>query len=266
MGLQNESKINQLFASWPDGTIKTTAWLEKHGLMRQLLYKYKRSGWIEAVGSGAYKKRGDLIEWPGGIEALQKQMGLKIHVGGRTALDLHGKAHYLKFGKTSLSLVGKSGTKLPSWFKKFLWKAQIEFTGSNLFEEKNDDFGKKAAGYSIYDHGRISVIISSAEMAILEFLDGVPQTRGYDEAFKIMEGLTSLRATLLQELLEKCLSVKVKRLFLHLANRLQPPWFRKLNQSRIELGSGKRLIYKKGYYDPKYKITVPAEARESGQL
>ncbi|OFZ29016.1 MAG: hypothetical protein A2622_13055 [Bdellovibrionales bacterium RIFCSPHIGHO2_01_FULL_40_29] len=262
MSLQSESKINQLITAWPDGAIMTTAWLEKKGLTRQLLYKYKQSGWIEGIGPGAYKKMDDSISWLGGVEALQKQVNLKIHVGGRTALDLHGKAHYLKFGKATLTLIGKSGYKLPTWFKNYSWNTEINFASSNLFEELDENFGKKIAGYTVHSSGRISITISSAERAILEFLDQVPQENEYDEALKIMEGLTSLRTGLLQELLEKCKSVKVKRLFLHLANRINHSWFQKLNQSRIELGAGKRLIYKNGYYDSKYRITVPEEARE----
>jgi hypothetical protein len=39
-----------------------------------------------------------------------------------------------------------------------------------------------------------------------------------------MEGLNTLRPDLVQELLEKCSSVKVKRLFMHLAEQFQHPW------------------------------------------
>lgn len=108
--------------------------------------------------------------------------------------------------------------------------------------------------------------MSAAERAILEFLDGAPEFAEYDEALKIVEGLTSLRIKILQSLLERCESAKVKRLFQHLAERAKHPWFQKLDQTRIELGSGKRLIYKDGYYDSKYKITVPEEARDSREV
>ena len=81
-----------------------------------------------------------------------------------------------------------------------------------------------------------------------------------------MEGLVALRPALLQPLLEACRSVKVKRLFpfpfslfLYLADSTNPPWFRELDASRIELGSGKRVIVKGGVLVPHYGITVPRE-------
>ncbi|MDI1337495.1 MAG: type IV toxin-antitoxin system AbiEi family antitoxin domain-containing protein, partial [Lacunisphaera sp.] len=74
----------------------------------------------------------------------------------------------------------------------------------------------------------------------------------------LFEGLGTLRPALLQTLLEKCTSVKVKRLFLHLAELQRHPWLRELDQSRISLGRGKRVLVAGGRLDPKFLITVPA--------
>jgi hypothetical protein len=52
--------------------------------------------------------------------------------------------------------------------------------------------------------------------------------------------------------------VKVKRLFLHLAEKQAHPWFKQLDVTRVSLGSGKRMIVAGGRLDPKYLITVPA--------
>ena len=266
MALQNDSKINHLMTGWPDGTVRTIQWFEKHGFSRQLVYQYRKRGWLDALGSGAFRKKGDPVDWVGGVEALQSQMELRIHVGGRSALDLLGKAHYLRMGDSNLTLFGTPGVKLPTWFKNYAWNEKPLYVMTKLFREEPSDFGKKTAGYTQYSKGRLTVTVSAAERAMLEFLDGAPQSTEYDEAWKIVEGLTSLRSSVLQSLLERCESAKVKRLFLHLADRAKHQWFQKLDTTRIDLGSGKRLIYKDGYYDPKYRITVPEEARESREV
>ena len=74
-----------------------------------------------------------------------------------------------------------------------------------------------------------------------------------------MEGLNNLRPNQVQKLLEDCSSIKVKRLFLYLAEKANHNWVKHLNTERIDLGSGKRSIVKNGVYDSKYKITVPVE-------
>ena len=44
--------------------------------------------------------------------------------------------------------------------------------------------------------------------------------------------------------LEECRSVKVKRLFLFMAEKARHAWFEALDLDRIDLGSGKRVIPK----------------------
>jgi hypothetical protein len=79
------------------------------------------------------------------------------------------------------------------------------------------------------------------------------------EAFSIMENLVTLRPKVVQNLLEMCRSVKVKRLFLFLAQKADLPWFTKLNTANLDLGKGKRMIVKDGALDKTYEITVPRE-------
>ena len=79
--------------------------------------RYKKSGWIQSFGRGAYILYGDKVEWPGALYALQTQLGLYVHPGGKTALELKGYAHYLPSGKRKVFLYGTQGRVLPSWFK-----------------------------------------------------------------------------------------------------------------------------------------------------
>jgi hypothetical protein len=74
-----------------------------------------------------------------------------------------------------------------------------------------------------------------------------------------MEGLNNLRPASVQKLLEGCTSVKVKRLFLYLADKVGHEWLNYINLGKVDLGSGKRAIVKNGVYVSKYQITVPKE-------
>jgi len=72
-----------------------------------------------------------------------------------------------------------------------------------------------------------------------------------------MEGLTTLRARLVQVLLVQCTSVKVKRLFMVAAESCRHAWVKKLDLSKVEFGKGKRMLVRGGRLDSKYHITVP---------
>jgi hypothetical protein len=145
--------------------------------------------------------------------------------------------------------------RLPSWFVNYDWSAQLEIRSATLF---GDDV-KELTQRKVYN---IELTISSAEQSILEYLYDVPKYEGIDEANYIMEGLSSLRPSVLQKLLEVCKSIKVKRLFLYMAEHHNHAWFKRLDRSTIDLGSGKREIVKGGTLDKKYKIVVPDLSRE----
>ena len=98
----------------------------------------------------------------------------------------------------------------------------------------------------------------------MERLYYVPSDQGFDEAGRIMESLMSLRPKMIQTLLEHCRQIKVKRLFLYLADKLHLPWFEGLDLGRIDTGKGKRVIEANGILDKKYLITVPRESLPQG--
>ena len=82
------------------------------------------------------------------------------------------------------------------------------------------------------------ILISSPERAVLELLNNLPDKISFDEANKIMEGLYNLRPDLQRELLEKCTSIKVKRLFLYLAEKADLPWLEDLEPGKRVLPPG----------------------------
>lgn len=259
MGREKWSKINQLITTWPDGVVHTTDWLNANGYTDQHLQKYRNSSWINSIGkSGAYKKQGDTVDWTGGLQALQCELQLPIYVAGKSALALAGKAHYLNLGTETVLLLGPPKQHLPKWFSNGPWTAKIEYRTKRLFAFSDQTTrNKNAIGLTDRKEGSVTFAISSPERAILEYLDDVPARATYDEGDKLIEGLTNLRSGLLQNLLEACTSIKVKRLFLHFAEKTKPPWLKRLKRNQIDLGSGKRVIIKNGSLDPNYLITIP---------
>ena len=72
-----------------------------------------------------------------------------------------------------------------------------------------------------------------------------------------MQAAATLSPRKVQAILEACRSIKVRRLFLWLAERHGHAWLKRLDLSAIDLGRGKRQLVRDGRLDPKYLITVP---------
>ena len=247
--------LNNLMKSWPNNTVAVYAWLNQKDVYRQLAGQYVKSGWIERIGPGAFKRSGESIDWWGGLYALQKQLGMSVHPAGKTALEIHGYGHYLpaSLSQKKVVLFGGGGERLPLWFKKYDWTVDIRYTMTNLFGQD------EIRGLTVHDLAGYDVRISTPERASLELCYDVPIKESFGELDRIMSGLTTLRPRVVQELLERCGSVKAKRLFMYLAEKHGHRWFSGLDAGRIDLGKGKRVICCNGRYDSKYKIVVPRE-------
>ncbi|MFC1643655.1 type IV toxin-antitoxin system AbiEi family antitoxin [Chlamydiota bacterium] len=251
MNTEKRTKINKLISNWPKGTVYTAFFLKQLGYNYDLLRFYKKSKWLESVGNGAYKLDGDNIDWFGGIYALQTQLNLDMHVGGKTALELKGHSHYITFKTPKIFLYGVRGEKLPQWFKQYDWDTKVKFVATGLFSTSMPDT------LSNYAYRDFKIVISAPERAAMEMLYHVPKEQGFDEAQKIMEGLFTLRPEEVQMLLERCNSIKVKRLFMYIVEKHDFPWVNKLKMDKINFGKGERQIVKQGILNQKYKITVP---------
>lgn len=246
-------KLNRLLQSWPRGTVVQLGWLERHGVSQPLATRYRKSGWMEAVGRGAYARSGDPVGWEGAVYALQSELHATIHPGGRTALELLGYSHFLRLApRRTVFLYGGAGERLPKWMRDHDWGAEVHLLPSSLFG--NDE---AHPGLTEHSFGAFALRVSTPERASLELLDGLPDRVSFEEARLIMEGLTTLRPSLLQTLLEACTSIKVKRAFLYLARESDHAWYARLDQARLNLGKGKRMIVRGGRLDAEFMITVP---------
>ena len=253
MGTETKTKINRLIDQWVTGATSATSYLNDIGFSRDLLVKYKNSGWLESFGRGAYMRSGDRVDWPGALFTLQTQLGLPVHAGGKTALERKGYAHYLPARQKRVFLYGPRGLALPAWFKGDRFGVEFVVTRTNLFPAELRE------GFTEFQEKDFSVRISAPERAMLEMLHLVPRKVGFDEARLVMGNLVTLRPEVVQGLLEACRSVKVKRLFLYMAESHEHAWLSKVDVSKVDLGKGKRMIVPNGRYDAKYQITVPVD-------
>ncbi|WP_114418440.1 type IV toxin-antitoxin system AbiEi family antitoxin [Marinospirillum perlucidum] len=254
MSTYNQSKINHLLSTQPPGVVLTSSWLADQGYSLDLQKRYRRSQWFDSIGTGALVRHGDQVDYLGGIYALQTQLGLSVHPAGKTALSLQGKAHYLELATKKIQLFGGVEDNLPLWFKKHAWGVTLDC--------KLSSFLPPDLGLVDFKHKGFKIRISSPARAVLECLYLVPGAQPLVEVFELMEGLNNLRPASVQKLLETCRSIKVKRLFLYLAEKAGHAWVDYLQLDKVDLGSGKRVITAKGVYVSKYRITVPRELAE----
>lgn len=283
MGYLNHTKLNRLLGQWPSGAVVLSSWLKKDGYSNPLLSKYKQNGWISSIGHDANVRPNDKVNWTGGLYALQEQLHLPVHAGGKTALQLHGYAHFLPmvtdthgeglldgtgFGggsgsgagtglgtgssdQFSITLFGPPGMRMPSWFLQHDWHVKVCHVMTKMLPYEDD------LGLTRKEMGAFAIKVSAPERAMMEVLYLVPRKESYEEAKLLMEGLSTLRPKLVQALLKHCRSVKVKRLFMHLAESCNLPWVTKLDTGKVNFGKGKRVVVKGGYFDSKYNISVP---------
>ena len=251
MSIEISSKINHLLSSQPSGIVFQSSWLAANGYSYGLQQKYRESRWLESIGQGAMIRTGDRVSYEGAIYALQRQTGLSIHPGGRTALTYLGKAHYLEINAKRVTLFGGTDEKLPVWFEKRDWGVRLDYNRTSFLPPE--------LGLTELELKNFSIRISGAARAILECLYLARGKQDLIECYELMEGLNNLRPDQVQTLLERCESVKVKRLFLFMAEKAGHNWLNYLKLDQIDLGSGKRSIIKGGVFVDTYQITVPQE-------
>src|ERR1700679_4077520 len=92
---QNTGKLNWLEHHLPEGLVADAAWLTRHGYSTSLRSQYVASGWLEQPTRGTYRRMRGSLTWQQVIISLQTLLGKTLTVGGRTALELQGFAHYL---------------------------------------------------------------------------------------------------------------------------------------------------------------------------
>jgi len=250
MDTKSEKLLEQAL---PDGQLVNRAWLLEHGYNRPRVDYFLRAGKLEAVNRGIYRRPGPPLKWEHVVYSLN-EMGCEVHVGGRSAMELQGMAHYLSPGGVHrIDLYGVS--RVPAWVSSYSAKYRFVIH-KRLYFETLPKGAVKTKSFGSWDW---PVPHAGPELALLELLTDVQQTADFSVVDKFFEAAANLRPELVQALLRTCKQIKAKRLFLWFSDRHQHDWHRLLETKGVDLGSGKRMIIKGGAYDDRYQITVPKE-------
>jgi len=237
----------------PEGQIVNRAWLKAQGFSRAQVDYYLRAGKLEAVAQGVYRRPGPPLKWEHVVYSLN-EMGCHLRVGGRSALEMQGLAHYLPAGHLKrINLHGPA--KVPGWVSKFPGPFRFEVYNRQLFVSLPEE-AQISKPFGFWDW---PIPYSTAELAMLELLAGIRDKAGFSVADKFFEAAVNFRPGVLQILLRACINVKAKRLFFWFADRHNHAWRQALETKEIDLGKGKRMIFKGGAFDALYLITVPRE-------
>lgn len=278
MTVQSGNKLNRLERDLPEGLLVDAPWLERQGYYSSLRSHYVAAGWLEQAARGVYRRPRGSVSWEQVVISLQTLLGYPVSVGGRTALELQGYAHYLPHSQSVIHLY--TDQKTPAWLSKltinqtfvvhnrsrFLPKTDLPLNVLSLNEPGVEDgiILDGALRITHWGQWKWPLVISTPERAYLELLDELPQHDTFHMADVIMEGLVNLSPRRMQSLLENTQSVKVKRLFFFFADRHKHSWLARIERKKIDLGQGKRMLVKGGKFDAAYQITVPEEfAKES---
>lgn len=244
--MEKKRKIKMIFKEWPMHTALPIAWLLNRGFSLPLIHSYIRSGWLKSLSRGLVARADDKIEWGGFVWALQRVKD--FHIGGKTALEVQGRAHFVKFYEHDIFLYCTNKMELPSWMRA-LHSIKFKKIRANLLP---NSIGLKEQSF-----GEYSLTISNPARAFVEYMHLAGKIHSFDEAYYLMENLEFLDPVLMQEVLESCTSNRVKRLVLCLAKKQSISWFKNLDLTRITLGKGIQQIVKGGVFDPDFMIMYP---------
>jgi Transcriptional regulator, AbiEi antitoxin, Type IV TA system/Transcriptional regulator, AbiEi antitoxin N-terminal domain len=275
MAGQRSGQLNLLEKQLPEGLLVTSSWLNEHGYSRQLLNHYVRTGWLMQPTRGVYQRPRGSLNWQQVVISLQTLLKDNLAVGGRTALDIQGYAHYLQQSMKEVHLYGPKAP--PTWLAKLPGKVRFIYHNSRKLFGTEADIKSltslsqglveaqanagASASFIVQPWGQWdwNLVLSTPERAMLELLDELPGRESFEHVDKLMEGLSNLSPKRLQKLLGDCRSVKVKRLFFFFADRHQHAWLKRIDRAAVDLGKGKRMLVKGGKLDGKYQITVPGD-------
>jgi hypothetical protein len=254
MKQKNKPDTLRLEEVLPDGLVVNRKWLQAKGYTRSTIDYYIRSGKLENVGRGVYRRPGPPLKWEHVCYSLQ-ELGYTLHIGGQSALDLQGFAHYLAIGRKGKAITLFGQDKLPAWVNRVSDTIQFAAFSQKTFSKLPEN----SLTTHTFGHWDWELKVSTVELALFELLSQVKDESDFLVADKYFESATILRPELVNTLLHACTHVQTKRLFMWFADKHAHQWSRNIHRDNIDLGSGKRVIVKGGTLDKKYNITVPRE-------
>src|SRR5680860_1842565 len=202
MAMQTTGKLNWLEQNLPEGLLVDAAWLSKHGYSTGLRSQYVSRGWLEQPTRGVFcRPRGEL-SWQQVVISIQTLLGYPLVVGGRTALELQGYAHYLPKTTKTIHLYGPKAP--PGWLSKlplnvrFAWHNDTRLFGNEPITRGLSSLSwdmKKGEGttrdpvhasFTVQPWGQWDwpLTLSTPERALLELLDELPARESFHQVDK----------------------------------------------------------------------------------
>ena len=247
-------KLNWLLTHTSPGMLVLQQWLIENEVSYSLAQKYAKSGWLNKLCSGVYYRpaANDEVEpsWIDAIEAMDMQLHMPIHLAGLSSLTHQGLSHYLQFNKEQVWIYVKNKQASPKWFREFA--SQNWFYCGNHKLEIVPEMDLK----TLTIKGK-EIKASIPELATYEVVDAIGKHISFEHAAELFQGLVNLSPRKVQSILERSKSIQANRIFLFLSHYHGHQWVKRLDETKIELGSGKRQVVEKGRFDERYQITVP---------
>ncbi len=255
------SKINQILTEWAPGDLHSLYWLKQRRVSRSLARHYHDNGSLVRISSGIYKRAGEQPSWAGGVRLLQEEHRKNFHVSGKTALELIGAGHFGSLSKRpQIFLSCYTKIKPPIWLQYKHFNGKFVIKNSSMFSPAFFLNNKQTLLVKHEIPSGIKIKISCRELAILELINHIDLKNSLETAENYVNMMYGVRFKLVQQLLENCMSIKVKRVFLYLSEKIGLKYFNRLDLHKINLGKGKRQIVKyNATLDKKYLITVDKE-------
>jgi hypothetical protein len=247
-------KLNWMVGNTYPGSLVAQKWLSANNISYSLTQKYTESGWLKKLDAGLYYRpdpnREYLPDWLNAFTVLSKQLHLPVHLAGLSSLSQQGLGHYLQLGKELIWVGVKDKQSLPSWFRSFHGYEWQYSSCSKLSELTDKDFT------SVSVRG-VEVKASCPELAAYEVVDAIGGHISFEHVAELLQGLINLSSRKVQSILNRSGSIQTNRIFLFLGRNYAHQWYKKIDESKINLGSGKRQVIKGGKLDERYQITVP---------
>ena len=148
MNQQKTPRLKPLLDRVPPGFMVDTPWLRGRGIDPKSIHDYVARGWLKRVIRGVYRRPlpegaqgADETSWEISLLSLQWIMKYAVHLGGESALDMAGYAHYLSLGgRSRVQFYGE----VPSWLKRLPMQTEIVMRRRTLLGD--DPVGTDEAG------------------------------------------------------------------------------------------------------------------------
>ncbi|WP_022947208.1 type IV toxin-antitoxin system AbiEi family antitoxin domain-containing protein [Methylohalobius crimeensis] len=235
MATKNPGKLNLLYTSLAPGSPLTSDDLATLGISADLAVHYVRAGWLMRLARGVFCRPNDELKLYPSLLLLQGKF-TGLHVGGKSALDWYGVRQYVS-QQPMLELYGWANGRLPEWFTE---RFPAQYHRKRLFDEPPEALRHVTP----FERRKGAPQVSSPERALLELLSEVGVRQPLQEARELVESTYSLRANVLNELLQHCTSVKTVRLCLQLGREGGLPWADKLDPDALPTGSDRPWVSK----------------------